>query len=277
MLMNRDATKKMTDNDSRSATHAAGASVPCPNSKKVPQLAGNSVFFSRPTRSEKSSLGPLKSRVSTGARTAAWLAAIVFAIGGCSTVPPAQPQSYALAGKASLRTAAGEQVFRFRWTQRDGVYDVWLWGALGLGRTHLQGSEDNLTLTASQQPVVSGPAAQIMQTHLGWSLPLAALGSWLNGQPAKALPTKAKDIDASGRLMRLEQAQFSVTFADHTPVASGWLPQRVAISCQGLMLEVTIRIPQAVMSETSLTPKDSIRTIARSKIVATNPRPSLKV
>jgi outer membrane biogenesis lipoprotein LolB len=148
---------------------------------------------------------------------------------------------------------------------------------LGLGRTHLQGGEDNLTLTASQQPVVSGPAAQIMQTHLGWSLPLAALGSWLNGQPAEALPTKAKDIDTSGRLMRLEQAQFSVTFADHTPVASGWRPQRVAISGQGLMLEVTIRIPQPVMSETSLTPKDSIRTIARSKIVATNPRLSPKV
>ena len=185
MLMNRDATKKMTGNDSRSATHAAGASVPCPSSLKMPQLAGNPAFFSRPSRSEKSSLGPLKSWVSTGARTAAWLAAIVFAIGGCSTVPPAQPQSYTLAGKASLRTAAGEQVFRFRWTQRDGVYDVWLWGALGLGRTHLQGGEDNLTLTASQQPVVSGPAAQIMQTHLGWSLPLAALGSWPRPQGSK--------------------------------------------------------------------------------------------
>lgn len=262
----------MTSNDSRSATHAAGASAPSPNSVKVLQRAAGTAIFSHPAGYGRSSLGRLQSWVRRRVRHAVWLACIAMSLCGCSSVPPVQPQPYTVSGKASLRTAAGEQVFRFRWAQRDGLYDVWLWGALGLGRTHLQGGEDYLTLTASQQPVVAGPAAQIMQTHLGWSVPLAALGSWLNGEPAMALPTDAQLIDTSGRLIKLEQARWSVTFADHTPAANGWRPQRVAISGAGLMLELTIRVPQAVMSETSLTPKDSIRTIARSKIEASNPR-----
>ena len=92
------------------------------------------------------------------------------------------------------RQSAG---FAVRWQQADGFYDVWLWGALGVRRTHLQGTQEALKMrhTAADN---HRAAAQIMQDRLGWALPL---GTMVPGWPAPAssLSMSASTSDSAGR------------------------------------------------------------------------------
>ena len=130
----------------------------------------------------------------------------------------------------------------------DGFYDVWLWGALGVGRTHLQGTQEALKITAPQQPIITVPAAQIMQDRLGWALPLDAMGAWLAGAPASSLSMSSSISDAAGRLQQITQADWTITFADHRQVDGQWRPERIVIKGKGLTLDVSIRHPRAVMT-----------------------------
>lgn len=167
---------------------------------------------------------------------------------GCVSAPPVQTLTYAVSGKVSIDAPADRQVLRFRWQQADGYFDVWLWGALGVGRTHMQGTQEALTITAPQQPTITGPAAQIMQDRLGWVLPLDAMGAWLAGAPASSLSMSASTSDAAGRLQQIIQADWTITFADHRQVDGQWRPERIVIKGKGLTLDVSIRHPRAVMS-----------------------------
>lgn len=166
---------------------------------------------------------------------------------GCSAMPTVEPLSYIVSGKAVIRTAAADQNMRFRWQQQSGYFDIWLWGTLGAGRTHLQGTQKALTISLPKQPVKQGPAKQIMQEQLGWSLPLAALGAWLRGRVAPQLAVDAEDIDAQGRLLAAEQAGWSVTFSQHQPDGKGWRPRQISVSGRDLTLQLTLTVPRAVM------------------------------
>ena len=167
---------------------------------------------------------------------------------GCVSAPPTQTLTYAVSGKVRIDAPAGDEVLRFRWQQADGYFDVWFWGALGVGRTHLQGSEEALTIRSPQRPVITGPAAQIMQERLGWDLQLDAMGAWLAGSPAASLSISVRTSDAVGRLQQIIQADWTITFADHRQVGGQWRPERIRIKGKGLTLDVSIRYPRAVMS-----------------------------
>jgi outer membrane biogenesis lipoprotein LolB len=188
-------------------------------------------------------------RVLKGARQG--IATLFFALciaSGCVSTPPMQTLSYAVSGKVRIVAPTCDQVLRFRWRQADGYFDVWLWGALGVGRTHLQGTQEVLTITAPQQPVITGPAGQLMHDRLGWVLPLDALGAWLAGSLALSLPMSSSTTGPDGRLQRMVQADWTITFADHRQVDGQWRPERIVIQGRGITLDVSIRHPRAVMS-----------------------------
>ena len=188
-------------------------------------------------------------RAFEGARQVMAILLILLGIAsGCVSAPPAQTLTYAVSGKVRIDAPSGDQVLRFRWQQADGYFDVWFWGALGVGRTRLQGTQEALTITVPQQPVLTGPAKQLMEERLGWFLPLDAMGAWLAGGPAPSLSTSASATDADGRLEKIVQAGWTITFADYTQVGGRWRPERVAIQGKGLTLDVSIRYPRAVMS-----------------------------
>ena len=154
--------------------------------------------------------------------TLAVLLFLVCMAAGCVSAPPVQTLTYAVSGKVSINAPADRQVLRFRWQQADGFYDVWLWGALGVGRTHLQGTQEALKITAPQQPIITGPAAQIMQDRLGWALPLDAMGAWLAGAQRR-LSMSSSISDAAGRLQQMLRLTGSLP-SPTTAVDGQWRP-----------------------------------------------------
>ena len=142
-----------------------------------------------------------------GARQVMAILLILLGIAsGCVSAPPAQTLTYAVSGKVRIDAPSGDQVLRFRWQQADGYFDVWFWGALGVGRTHLQGTQEALTITVPQQPVLTGPAEQLMEERLGWFLPLDAMGAcWRAARrhPCRRLPVQPMRLDDWRKLFRL--------------------------------------------------------------------------
>ncbi len=159
----------------------------------------------------------------------------------------------ALSGKASFRTAEASQAFRFRWQQNQGAYDIWLWGALGAGRTQIVGTAESLTITTAPNQTVTGRPSELMEQQLGWSVPLEALGAWLSGSSAQSLPVSARQVDDAGRLLGLTQGGWQVEFANHNRYENQWKPLRITITGADLELDLVISRPRPAMERPTRT------------------------
>ena len=182
--------------------------------------------------------------------------AVIALLIGCASVPaPIRPvasmsqasENYVVSGKARINAPDLAQSLRFRWQQQNGQYDIWLWGALGMGRTHLQGSEETFIISDGSQQI-SGSPGDLMRAHFGWSVPVEALGAWLRGAAASTMPVNLQQSDERDRLIALQQGAWRVTFADYEVLNNAWLPGRVTIVGKQLDLEVVLAWPKAVMT-----------------------------
>ena len=181
---------------------------------------------------------------------------LAFWLTGCAFLPTSDeaavgalqsPANYVVSGKAKVSALDLAQSLRFRWQQQNGEYDIWLWGALGMGRTHLQGNETNFIIIEGSQQL-SGGATELMQAQFGWSVPVSALSAWLRGDAAPNMPVANKRVDALQRLIAMQQRDWNVAFADHQLVNNVWLPGRVTIRGQQVDLEVVLAWPKPVMA-----------------------------
>ena len=175
---------------------------------------------------------------------------------GCVSLPepirpvalmPQASENYVVSGKARIIAPDLTQSLRFRWQQQNGQYDIWLWGALGMGRTHLKGSEETFIISDGSQQI-SGSPGDLMRAHFGWSVPVEALGAWLRGAAASTMPVNLQQSDDRDRLIALQQGAWRVTFADHEALNNAWLPGRVSVVGKQLDLVVVLAWPKAVMT-----------------------------
>ena len=181
---------------------------------------------------------------------------IVALLIGCASLPePIRPvalmsqasENYVVSGKARINAPDLTQSLRFRWQQQNGQYDIWLWGALGMSRTHLVGSEETFIISDGSQQI-SGSPGDLMRAHFGWSVPVEALGAWLRGAAASTMPVNLQQSDDRDRLIALQQGAWRVTFADHEALNNAWLPGRVSVVGKQLDLVVVLAWPKAVMT-----------------------------
>lgn len=153
---------------------------------------------------------------------------------GCASFrPPVEtPADFEVRGKAGVVEGAESFSARFVWRQYGSAFTIDLWGPLGQGRVRLDGDERRLAIVDGKGAVISeGPHAEVMRTHLGWSLPLDVLPSWVLGKPGEGTGAGGRQYDDDGRLVAFEQLDWSVAYARHNQVqtarGSRWLPGRI--------------------------------------------------
>ena len=167
--------------------------------------------------------------------------------GGCVSQPPAFVASYAVTGKAVVRSPQGSQRLSFRWQQSRGEYRISVWGALGVGRVQLSGTQQAVSVSRGGGDAISGPAAQMMEQYLGWSVPLEAMGSWLLGEPATTLEQDLVATDDRGRVTGLRQGGWDIEFSQHEWVNDQWRPKRMDITGAKVSMRVVLSSPKPVM------------------------------
>lgn len=176
-----------------------------------------------------------------------WVLGALLTLAACATRPP-QPSvdvvdqdtrltRWALHREALVeweqfllegRVAATGQALsaRLRWLQAENQqFDLRLSGPVGLGAMRLRGTPGRVEIQARRDTWTSTDPEADLKALLGWSPPLTALPYWARGLPQPGVPARFH-LDAHGRLVRLEQAGWTMTvtgYGDSEPA----LPTRI--------------------------------------------------
>ena len=144
---------------------------------------------------------------------------VCAAISGCTSLPPAsalESVQFTVQGRMGIRNGAETFSSSFNWAQANDRFRIELWGPLGQGRTRMVGSGQDVTVYAANGDVYREPdSASAMQRWLGFSVPIDALRSWIQGRPAPGYPTEETIRDEEGDLRNLRQLGWALVFSDY--------------------------------------------------------------
>ena len=194
-----------------------------------------------------------------------WLGpwALSFALGGCALAPQA-PKIEGWAAQVSVLTAfrvqgriavkTGDHAFGYTaqdspsggsfsggivWS-RDGQHEVILLRTpLGQGVAEIQMAPGNVALaTAEGRRFEAQDGETLLQSVLGWSLPLAGMGHWLTGRPDPFRPYAGQQ-DAQGRWTEIEQDGWRIAYDRYAEQDGLSLPGRL-VARRGEDLEIRL-------------------------------------
>ena len=134
-------------------------------------------------------------------------------ISGCETVPPMPDMAgdVVLTGRIKITQTDQSSTFSFRWSQTERGFDAYFWGVMGAGTTRLFGDAETLSIEG-RDVRTSGPAEEILQEQLGWSLPVELLLWWVRGVPDRRLVVSEVERDAAGVVTGFRQAGWRLWF-----------------------------------------------------------------
>lgn len=165
-------------------------------------------------------------------------------------------ERWRLAGKVGLRTPDDATSANLDWVQAPRHYRMLISGPFGAGRSVLESTPGNVTLTTGEGRFQAATPEQLMQQQLGWSLPISALDYWVRGLPAPG-SDHAMQADPRGFPTRLNQAGWTIEYRDWSwaPELAGglWLPRRLVMSYGDLHATLIVNQwrPNAIDNATS--------------------------
>lgn len=118
---------------------------------------------------------------------------------------------FTVEGKLAVSQNGRNQAANFRWRQTGPQFDVEVWGILGQGRTRLTGQSQHLVIQRGGVLLASGSAAEVMQTHLGFILPVDVMWAWLQGHAAS--DTNKLELGDNDELVGFEEYGWHVDLA----------------------------------------------------------------
>ncbi|MHA3054017.1 outer membrane lipoprotein LolB [Acinetobacter sp. ANC 4633] len=111
-----------------------------------------------------------------------------------NTIASAQETNFSLQGKIGVRTPKQSGSAFFTWEQQQDNFDIELSGALGIGKTHIQGIPGQVTLNSAKTGLIhAATPEELLEKATGWQAPITDLVHWILAQPATASVQIEKD------------------------------------------------------------------------------------
>ena len=149
-------------------------------------------------------------------------------------------EQWYLKGRIGVRTADDGFNAKLRWTQDRSRFDAQVSGPLGIGNVQLDGDEQSVTLTDKDGVETRlRDAEPELYLRFGWTIPVGSLPYWLLGIPDPQRPART-EIDAEGRLTRLEQGGWDVSFTRYDGGVGQELPGRITASSSTTRVRIVI-------------------------------------
>ncbi len=177
-----------------------------------------------------------------------FLTGIVLAIvAGCaaSRAPQALPaanagiNTFSLTGRVAVKLEQRGYSAKLSWRHAAGGDRMRLLSPVGSVIAELEADASGATLTTGDKKVHhSGNVQALTREVLGWDLPLEGLQHWVVGRAEPGLPVQAEERDARGRLTRLTQNDWRISFLDYAGDSA--LPARIALVYDNLTLRLII-------------------------------------
>ncbi len=151
-----------------------------------------------------------------------------------------------LAGKLSIDDGEDGGSGRLKWQIRNSDSQMEFRGALGKGAWQLSSGPGYAQLQRADGSMVSSASADdLVESELGWHIPVKSLKWWVLGLPAPGA-TEMLELDSNGRVLVMQQNGWSIRFERYRIFGDVELP--------ALMIAVSgdYRVKMAVSSWTLL-------------------------
>lgn len=203
----------------------------------------------------------MKIQIGREHKKARWTAAMSLALmlfAGCATPPPVispeaarawsarqtvltQLAAWRADGRIGVVSAQDGWHANFQWVQQDAGYRIHLIGPLGQGRVTIESEGWEVRIqTQDGQRWTAADADELLEQSLGVRLPVNGLRYWARGLPEPG-STPRLEMDASGRLTRLEQNGWIIEYPAYTPTALNLdLPERIVARRADLSVKLVI-------------------------------------
>ncbi|OYY50015.1 MAG: outer membrane lipoprotein LolB [Methylophilaceae bacterium 17-44-8] len=182
--------------------------------------------------------------------------AVLF-VGGCVTQPPLQPSADLAIHTAHLQKIAQINTFDIQgrlavnangkgysgsihWHHQENTDSIDVYTPLGSKIAHIEKTATQVTLTnAKGEQITAQDVESLTEKTLGWRLPLSGLNDWAVGRPTPA-PITHQSWDAMGRLTKLEQQEWQITYLEYTDNLGASLPQKITLRHPTLLLKLVV-------------------------------------
>ena len=103
----------------------------------------------------------------------------------------------------------------FIWKQNKQDFWIQIYGPLGIGATTFSGDNHQVELTRSNGEVIKSQSLEaLMQSQLGWSLPIEGLYYWARGLYIPQVPYR-KTLNNFGLVQNLKQQGWQIQYKDY--------------------------------------------------------------
>jgi outer membrane lipoprotein LolB len=154
------------------------------------------------------------------------------ALAGCAALAPApEAPPFDLVGRVFVGYEGQAFTSNLRWRHESGGDEVWLMTPLGQTLAHIVSRPYNATLTAADQKQYHAASVEsLTRRALGWELPVTPLRYWVRGEVAPGTEPGAVERTPDGRLARLAQEGWQITFTHDPAFEHGSLPKRLELT-----------------------------------------------
>jgi outer membrane lipoprotein LolB len=128
-----------------------------------------------------------------------------------------------------------------RWTQDGDRFQLRLVAPLGRGTYQLVGDQNSVRLVTPEGDTFSAADPEsLMQTHLGWQLPLPDARFWVRGLPAPAPEPDQLTLDERGRLRDMAQDGWRVSVLRYVEAGGFELPAKLFLNYGDVKVRLVI-------------------------------------
>lgn len=152
-------------------------------------------------------------------------------LSACAALPQqAHAPAFDLLGRMAVTYDGRALSSSVRWEHLEQSDELWLLLPTGQALAHIRAGAMGATLTtADRTEYHAGDVESLTGRALGWELPMARLTWWVRGEAVPGLPFAEERRDALGRLVRLSQDGWLITWVQPSSGNDGGLPQRIEL------------------------------------------------
>jgi outer membrane lipoprotein LolB len=144
--------------------------------------------------------------------------------------------------RGRIAVKAGDEGFngKFNWTQDGDAFNASVGGPLGVGTVRIEGDGRSVTLTDNDGVETRlDDVEQELRRRYGWTIPVDSLRFWALGIPDPGAPG-VTELDAEGRLARLEQRNWIVQISRYQEAGGQSMPRILTATSRDTRVRMVI-------------------------------------
>lgn len=150
-----------------------------------------------------------------------------------------QLQHWQLTGRLNLRVPGESGTMSIDWQQQQEHYSLLLDGPLGTFIARVNGSDNGVSVTVSNETRYGTSPEDLLYTLTGWQFPVSYLKHWVVGLPAPGGDARIT-LNNEGYPERVEQSGWDIVYRKRSSTNGLYLPTRLTISSGDVRLSLIV-------------------------------------